>query len=154
MKAIDQFQSLNISGMTHDLRFIVSHGRNFFHLDDEWKWRGDKTTSILASRSITVAELVLWLKDKFGIVESCNEIKLKFKVPNLNIPSAEIRDDEDLQWYISVHKETALCVTILEIEFPSVDMATDANCAGNLFGPTECPQNVQHNEINHQHNVS
>ncbi|XP_022877029.1 uncharacterized protein LOC111395277 [Olea europaea var. sylvestris] len=74
------------------------------------KWRGDKTTSILAPRNITVAELVLRLKDKFGIVEPRNKIELKFKVPNLNIPPAEIQDDNDLNWYISIHKETALCI--------------------------------------------
>lgn len=71
---------------------------------------------------------MLRLKDKLGIVE----IELKFKVPNLNIPPTEIHDDEDLQWYISVHKETALCVTILETEFPSVDMATDATVQGTF----------------------
>ncbi|XP_022880717.1 uncharacterized protein LOC111397985 [Olea europaea var. sylvestris] len=146
------FCNPNILGMSHDFRFIVSHGGNFVHSDDEWKWRGDKTTSILVSRSITVAELLLRLKEKLGIVESRNAIELKFKVPNLNLPLAEIRDDEDLQWYISVHKETALCITYLVFKLPIVGMATDANCEGSLFGPTECPSNVQHDEMNHQHN--
>lgn len=106
----------NISGMSDDLRFIVSYGGNFANVDDEWKWRGDKTTSILVPTNITIAGLTLWLKEKLGIVDPRSEIELKFRVPNLNIPPAEIRKDEDLSWYISVHKETAICVTVLEVE--------------------------------------
>lgn len=89
----------NISGMSNHLKFIVLHGGKFVHADDEWKWRGDKTTSILVPTSITVVELLLRLKDKLGILDPHTQIELKFKVPNLNISLAEIPDDEDLNWW-------------------------------------------------------
>lgn len=28
----------------------------------------------------------------------------------MNVPLVDVVDDEDLQWYISVHKQTVLCV--------------------------------------------
>lgn len=78
----------NISGMSNHFRFIISHGENFVHVDDEGKWREDKTTSILVATSITVGELLLRLKEKLGILHPRAQIELKFKVPNLNIPLA------------------------------------------------------------------
>jgi hypothetical protein len=146
--------NLNVSGMSTHLRFIVSYGGQFVHVDDEWKWRGDKTTSILVPTSITLTALVLQLKDKLGILDPCTKIELKFKVPNLNIPPAEIREEEDLKWYISVHNETAICVTISEAELPSVGMGRDRNCADRSFPVADVHQNLQHEEFNHQHRVA
>ncbi|XP_022891757.1 uncharacterized protein LOC111406598 [Olea europaea var. sylvestris] len=140
--------------MNNHLRFVVSHGGNFVHADDEWKWRGDKTTSILVPRSITVAELMLRLKKKLGILDPRAQIELKFKVPNLNIPPAEICDNEDLNWYVSMHKESAICVTVLESDLPSVDMGRDANFEDPSFATVDVLQNVEHDLVNRMHSVS
>lgn len=54
----------------------------------------------LVPTSITLAGLVLWLNDKLDILDSHTQIELKFKIWNMNIPLTEIRENEDLNWYI------------------------------------------------------
>lgn len=56
--------------------------------------------------------------EKLHIYDPCTEIKLKFKVRNINIPTTKIRKDEDLNWYISIQKETALGVRFHKTELP------------------------------------
>lgn len=45
--------------------------------------------------------------EKLRIHYPCTEIILQFKAPNINISPVEICDDEDLDWYMSIDKETA-----------------------------------------------
>lgn len=139
-----------ILGMNTHLRFIVSHGGRFIHANDEWKWIGDKTTSILVSRNITLAGLLLRLNEKLGFIDPHTEMKLKFKVPNMSIPPAEIREDEDIMWYISVHTATALCVNIVERNMRTVDMGRDTNLRDHLFAATDVHQNLEHDDMNHE----
>ncbi|XP_022880686.1 uncharacterized protein LOC111397956 [Olea europaea var. sylvestris] len=80
-------------------------------------------------------------------------MELKFNVSNMNIPSVEILEDEDVNWYISIHKETALCVTTLEIGLPSVEIERDTNYSQQLFAAAKDHQTVQDEELNHQHSV-
>lgn len=143
----------NVSGMSNHLRVIVSYGGQFLNLNDEWKWRGDKTTSILVPTSITLTELEVRLKDKLGILDPRTQIELKFKIPNMNIAPAQIRDDEDVKWYISVHNETPICVNVLEAELPSVGMGRDTNCPNCSFAIVGVHQNVQQEDHNHQQNA-
>ncbi|CAA2998781.1 calmodulin-binding transcription activator 3-like isoform X2 [Olea europaea subsp. europaea] len=105
-------------GMPTDLRFTVSYGGDFVKVDDEWKWEGYKTTSLLVPRYINVVELVVRLREKLRIHPS-TQIKLKFKVPNMNVPPAEIQDNDELNWYITFHKENALYVSLCETEVPN-----------------------------------
>ncbi|XP_022899243.1 uncharacterized protein LOC111412540 [Olea europaea var. sylvestris] len=80
-------------------------------------------------------------------------MELKFKVPNMNIPPAEILEDEDVNWYISIHKETALCIMTLETSLPSVEMERDTNYGQQLFTAAEDHHTVQDDELNHQQSV-
>lgn len=66
-----------------------NHRKDFVHVDDEWKWRENKITSLLISSNITVLAFVIQLMKKLRIHDLRNKIKLKFKVPNMK-RSAEI----------------------------------------------------------------
>ncbi|XP_022860655.1 uncharacterized protein LOC111381146 [Olea europaea var. sylvestris] len=88
---------LYLQSMNNNLRFIVSHGGKFVFVNDEWKWTGDKTTSILVPSSITLPEPLLRLNEKLGVFNPCTKLELKFKVPNMNIPPVKILEDEDSQ---------------------------------------------------------
>ncbi|XP_022842149.1 uncharacterized protein LOC111365876 [Olea europaea var. sylvestris] len=91
-------------------RFVVSYGGRFVNKDDGWKWLGNRTTSIVVRHDITYEELVHKLFEKLNVDRMKFRIQLKFTVPNMNIPPADVADDEDLQWFMSVHTEAALCV--------------------------------------------
>lgn len=65
--------------------------------------------------------------EKLQIHDPCIKIKLKFKVSNMNIPLAEIREDEDLNWYISVKKKTTLRINLLKIKLPTIHMMRDTS---------------------------
>ncbi|XP_022849788.1 uncharacterized protein LOC111371851 [Olea europaea var. sylvestris] len=91
-------------------RFVVSYGGRFINIDDGWKWLANRTTSIVVRHDITYEELVHKLFEKLNVDRMKFRIQLKFTVPNLNIPLADVVDDEDLQWFMSVHTEAALCV--------------------------------------------
>ncbi|CAA3029835.1 calmodulin-binding transcription activator 3-like isoform X1 [Olea europaea subsp. europaea] len=107
-------------GMSTDLRFIVSYGGDFVKVDDEWKWEGNETTSLLVPSNITVEGLVVRLMEKLRIHPS-TQIKLKFKVPNMNgpVPPMKIQDNDDLNYYITFHKENALYVSLCKTEVPN-----------------------------------
>lgn len=51
----------------------------------------------------------------------------------MNIPSAEIRKDEDLIWYISIHKETTFCVSFLKTDNLTFNTTRDADFQAPLF---------------------
>ncbi|XP_022860551.1 purine-uracil permease NCS1 [Olea europaea var. sylvestris] len=91
-------------------RFVVSYSGRFVNIDDGWKWLGNRTTSIVVRHDITYEELVHKLFEKLNVDRMKFRIQLKFTVPNMNIPPADVADDEDLQWFISVHTEAVLCV--------------------------------------------
>ncbi|XP_022893941.1 uncharacterized protein LOC111408408 [Olea europaea var. sylvestris] len=131
----------------------MSHGGKFVYVNDEWKWTRDKSTSILVPSGITIPELLLRLNEKLGVFDPLTKLELKFKVPNMNMPPAEILEDEDVNWYISVHKETVLCVTTLETGLPSVEMKRDTNYSQQLFAVAEDHHAVQDDELNHQQSV-
>lgn len=139
--------NLNFSSMSNHLKFIVLHREKFVYIDNEWKWKGNKITSIVVPTSITLARLVLRLKDELSILDFHTQVELKCKVSNTNIPHSETYEDEDLNWYISVHKKSVICVTILESEFLIVYMGMDANFQNPSFVAWEVYRNVQHDEI-------
>lgn len=84
---------------------------------------------------------------------SHTQIKLKFKVSNMNILPTKIWKYEDLKWYISVNKEIPICITILKIELPIVNMKKDTNFQIPLFVATKVYRNVQLDEFDQMQSV-
>lgn len=46
----------------------------------------------------------------------------------MNILMAEISEEEELNWYTSVHKETTLCITLLQTKHPTINTMRDFIC--------------------------
>lgn len=104
-------------GLTSNMRLI---GGDFVHIDDECRWRGNKTTSLLVLSDITVTIIVVRQIEKLHISDSSTQVKLKFKVPNMNISLAKIWEDEFLNCCILVYKKTALYISFRKTELSLV----------------------------------
>lgn len=77
--------------MSTNLRFIVSHGRDIVHMDDDWTWRGNKITSLLVPSDITI--ILVRLMENLRMHDPTPQTEMKFKVSNTNILSVEIGEN-------------------------------------------------------------
>ncbi|KAL2469739.1 Uncharacterized protein Adt_37875 [Abeliophyllum distichum] len=106
--------------MTEKVRLIVSHDRNFTNYGEEWKWGGKRTMSIKVASDIAYDELVYRLMEKLNVDDNRFTCHLKFILLAMNLPPAQLNEDDDLQWYISIYKETTLCDVVDQRGIPTV----------------------------------
>lgn len=72
----------------------------------------------------------------------------------MNISSAKIRKDMDLNWYISVHQETSLCVNVLQPNNPTVNTMKDASFQAPSFIMKVNYGNLQQCEVENVRNMT
>lgn len=77
-----------------------------------------------------------------------------FKVPNMNISIDKIHEDGDLNWYISVHKKTALCVSFSQPENPTVNTMKDAGFQAPSLAMEVDYRNLQRREVEDMRNFT
>ncbi|KAL2480227.1 Uncharacterized protein Adt_33193 [Abeliophyllum distichum] len=90
------------------------------NIEDTWSWKyvGEgkgKTTPINVSRSICFVELYNKVKEVLNVDSSLYEMEMACLVPEMSkAPAAPtvIDCDNNVKWFISICKETYLCVNL------------------------------------------
>lgn len=85
-----------------------------------WKWIGndeDTATNIFVSKTISYTELYDEVRKAVKVDPIIYDIEMKFLVPGmakLFVPPMKITCDMDVSWFLSLHDQVPICVTLVE----------------------------------------
>ncbi|XP_073152970.1 uncharacterized protein [Henckelia pumila] len=99
-------------------RLIISYFGKFTKNETGiWVWNGKDTKSLLVPATISYTELCNKVQEILSVNCLTQKIVMQFVVPGmLHVPISpvEITSEDDLQWFISIHEQVPLCISLEE----------------------------------------
>ncbi|XP_073275502.1 uncharacterized protein [Primulina huaijiensis] len=99
-------------------RLVISYfGKFTKNATGSWVWNGKDTKSLLVTSTISYTELYDKVQDFLNVNCLTHKIVMQFVVPGMihvPISPVEILSDDDLHWFISIHEQVPLCISLEE----------------------------------------